>query len=307
MGGIILSINRSAATIFDVDSSFEGRNIRELSRDLSFIDGIQKALSGEAKNMAFSKDDKIYNALISPVSKTGAILFLMDITEKARADERRREFSANVSHELKTPLTSIYGNAEMLFGDVVKENDKHHFYEKIMSEASRLITLIDDIIMISELDEKNNVLEFETVELAHIAAECAESLAPKSAELSITVDVQGAGRIRGNYTMIREMIYNLLDNAIKYNKHSGSVLVEVVEDEQTKISFTDTGIGIPQSEKERIFERFYRIDKSRSKKTGGTGLGLAIVKHIVIAHSGLIEIKSKPQEGTRITICFPNA
>ena len=265
----------------------------------------QNALTGEAKNMVFSKSDKTYNALISPVSKIGAILFFLDITEKVQAEKRRHEFSANVSHELKTPLTSIYGNAEMLFANVVKENDKHYFYKKIMIEASRLITLIDDIIMISELDEKNNIIDFEQVELADVALECVKSLSQKAKEYSINMKVLGKGHIHGNYTMIFEMMYNLLDNAIKYNKQNGSVIIEIEENEQTKITFTDTGIGIPVSENERIFERFYRIDKSRSKKTGGTGLGLAIVKHIVNAHSGLIEIKSKLQEGTQITIIFP--
>lgn len=306
-GGIILSINRSATKIFDTDSSFEGHNIRELSRDLSFINAIQKALSGDGGNMIFTKNSKIYNVLISPVFETGAILFLLDITEKARADERRREFSANVSHELKTPLTSIYGNAEMLYEGMVKEKDKQSFYEKIKKEASRLMILIEDIIKISELDEKNDVSQLETLELASLTAECKESLAQKAAEYSIKINIKGKGYINGNRTMIREMIYNLLDNAIKYNKQNGSVYVEVSEEHgKTKIALTDTGIGIPQNEQERIFERFYRTDRSRSKKTGGTGLGLAIVKHIVMAHSGSIKMTSKPEKGTKIIIYFPN-
>lgn len=306
-GGIILSINRSATKIFDTDSSFEGHNIRELSRDLSFINAIQKALSGDGGNMIFTKNSKIYNVLISPVFETGAILFLLDITEKARADERRREFSANVSHELKTPLTSIYGNAEMLYEGMVKEKDKQSFYEKIKKEASQLMILIEDIIKISELDEKNDVSQLETLELASLTAECKESLAQKAAEYSIKINIKGKGYINGNRTMIREMIYNLLDNAIKYNKQNGSVYVEVSEEHgKTKIALTDTGIGIPQNEQERIFERFYRTDRSRSKKTGGTGLGLAIVKHIVMAHSGSIKMTSKPEKGTKIIIYFPN-
>lgn len=306
-GGIILSINRSATKIFDTDSSFEGHNIRELSRDLSFINAIQKALSGDGGNMIFTKNSKIYNVLISPVFETGAILFLLDITEKARADERRREFSANVSHELKTPLTSIYGNAEMLYEGMVKEKDKQSFYEKIKKEASQLMILIEDIIKISELDEKNDVSQLETLELASLTAECKESLAQKAAEYSIKINIKGKGYINGNRTMIREMIYNLLDNAIKYNKQNGSVYVEVSEEHgKTKIALTDTGIGIPQNEQERIFERFYRTDRSRSKKTGGTGLGLAIVKHIVMTHSGSIKMTSKPEKGTKIIIYFPN-
>ena len=164
-----------------------------------------------------------------------------------------------------------------------------------------------DVIKISELDEKNDVSQLETLELASLTAECKESLAQKAAEYSIKINIKGNGYINGKRTMIREMISNLLDNAIKYNKQNGSVYVEVSEEHgKTKIALTDTGIGIPQNEQERIFERFYRTDRSRSKKTGGTGLGLAIVKHIVMAHSGSIKMTSKPEKGTKIIIYFPN-
>ena len=303
--GAILSINKSAIRIFDADPALEGRQIRELSRDLTLMAGIQRALSGSAENMTFAKDGRLYNVLLSPVAKTGAILFLLDITEKALADQRRREFSANVSHELKTPLTSIYGNAEMLAGGVVQDGDQQRFYEKIMDEASRLMTLIEDIIMLSELDEKADPPQFETIDLAQVAAACREALAQKAAAFAVSLTVQGGGTLSGSSAMIHEMLYNLMDNAIKYNKPGGSVLVEISETAAgTKIYVTDTGIGIPAVEQERVFERFYRVDKSRSKKTGGTGLGLAIVKHIVLAHDGMIRIVNTGQTGTKIEITF---
>lgn len=306
--GVILSINQSALKIFDADASLETRNIWELSRDLALIEGIQKALSGSAESMTYTKDEKIYNVLLSPVPQTGAILFLLDITEKALADKRRREFSANVSHELKTPLTSIYGHAEMLCGGVVKDTDRPSFYQKIKDEASRLIELIEDIMMISQLDEKPNFQEFGTVDLAHVARECAEALSQKAAEFSVSIHIRGAGAISGSYSMIYEMLYNLTDNAIKYNKPGGSVVIEIAQaDGQTKVRVTDTGIGIPLGEQERVFERFYRVEKSRSKKTGGTGLGLAIVKHVVLSHGGVIEILRPDHMGTTIEITFNHA
>ena len=303
--GLVLTVNQSALAIFDTDLSAEGKNIRELSRDISLMEGIGQALSGHSENIILEKDSRIFNVLISPVKNTGAILFFLDITEKALADERRREFSANVSHELKTPLTSIYGNAEMLYGNVVKEKDRPGFYQKIMKEASRLMALIEDIIMLSELDEHAELQTLDKVDLANVAEECIAALAEKAAEFSVDMAVKGTGCITGSYSLLYELLFNLMDNAIKYNKPGGSVLVEIKEEnDQTKLIVSDTGIGIPSSERKRIFERFYRVDKSRSKKTGGTGLGLAIVKHIAAAVGGTIEVESKQGEGSVFTIHF---
>ncbi len=304
-GGVVLSINKSARAIFGTDASIEGRNIRELSRDISLTQSIGQALLGHSENRSFEKDGRIFNVLLSPVSKTGAILFFLDITEKALADERRREFSANVSHELKTPLTSIYGNAELLCGGMVNEDDKPNFYQKIMDEASRLIALIEDIIMISELDERAEQQTFEQVNLADVALDCKEVLAEKASLLSVDVEITGTGQITGSYSMIYEMLFNLMDNAIKYNKPGGSVTVAIKEDNsQITLSVSDTGIGIPPGERERIFERFYRVDKSRSKKTGGTGLGLAIVKHIAGVVGGTIVVTSEQGKGSVFTVYF---
>ncbi len=303
--GDVISINKSALSILDTNLSAKGKNIRELLRDVTLIESLQQALSGYAENITFKKDNKIFNVLVSPVSKTGAILFFLDITEKTLADERRREFSANVSHELKTPLTSIYGNAEMLYENVVKEEDKPIFYQKIMNEAYRLIGLIEDIIMLSELDEHAQMQNFESINLSDVAKACMEALFDKASELSISMETKGTGIIEGSYSLIYELMFNLVDNAIKYNKPKGSVLIEISnENQQTKLTVSDTGIGIPINEQERIFERFYRVDKSRSKKSGGTGLGLAIAKHIAGAMNGKITVASQKGEGSMFSVDF---
>ena len=255
--------------------------------------------------MTYAKGEQLYSVLLSPVPQTGAILFLLDITEKALADQRRREFSANVSHELKTPLTSIYGNAEMLCSGVVQEGDRPRFYQKIMDEAARLMTLIEDILKISELDEGPLLQAAEAVDLAQLAQACAEALAQKAAAGSVHLQVQGAGRLYGRASMLYEMLYNLMDNAITYNRPGGSVRVEIAEaGAQTTVRVADTGIGIPAGEQERVFERFYRVDRSRSKKTGGTGLGLAIVKHVAMAHGGVVRIVDTNAGGTTIEVAF---
>lgn len=303
--GDMIAINKSALAIFDTDLSAQGRNIRELSRDISLAESLQRALAGHAENIAFKKDNRIFNVLVSPVSQTGAILFFLDITEKTLADERRRAFSANVSHELKTPLTSIYGNAEMLCGNMVRQEDRPAFYQKIMREASRMISLIEDIIMLSALDEQAGIQNTEQIDLADVAKDCVQTLAGKASALSVRLETKGAGRMEGSYSLIYEMMVNLIDNAIKYNKPQGSVLIEIAQEGgQTKLTVSDTGIGIPASERERIFERFYRVDQSRAKKTGGTGLGLAIVKHIVGVMHGRIEVASQTGKGTVFSVWF---
>jgi two-component system phosphate regulon sensor histidine kinase PhoR len=228
-----------------------------------------------------------------------------ELSEKTKLMEIRREFSANVSHELKTPLTSIYGYAEMLYNDMVKKGDKREFLGKIKDEAARLIDLIEDIIMVSELDEGKRNDAFEEIDLKAAAIEAAKTLELKSAKNGINIAVGGEGIVRANRSMIFEMLYNLIDNAIKYNKPYGSVKIVIEQTgERTQVVVSDTGIGIPESAQNHVFERFYRVDKSRSKKTGGTGLGLAIVKHIVMCHNASIALKSKEGEGTIVTIAF---
>jgi len=237
------------------------------------------------------------------VTDSGAIILFLDISEKAMSEKLRREFSANVSHELKTPLTTIYGNVEMLENGMVKENDKIQFYGKTKDEAARLIALIDDIMMLSQLDEESHDIFIENVDLIDAATKVIESLEPKAKKQNVAITIVGEGVLSSNRSQIMELLYNLIDNAIKYNKLGGTVNIEIsMVENQAKITVSDTGIGIPKEAQNRVFERFYRVDKSRSKKTGGTGLGLAIIKHIVIAYDGNIELKSCVDKGTSIVI-----
>jgi len=301
--GIVLSVNKSAAEIFDIHSSTSGKNILEILRDAELTEHMRSALSGIRGEINLSRNGRTYRVYFSPVTDSGAIILFLDITEKSMSEKLRREFSANVSHELKTPLTTIYGNAEMLENGMVKESDKPQFYIKIKDESARLITLIEDIIMLSQLDEESGDIAFEDVDLAAAAAEVIESLSDKAKEQNVEISVSGGGVLSANPSQLSEMFYNLIDNAIKYNTLGGKVDVKINSaGGHAEITVTDTGIGIPQSAQSRIFERFYRVDKSRSKKTGGTGLGLAIVKHIVMAYNGSIELKSTIDKGTSITV-----
>jgi len=300
--GVILSINRSAAAIFSIAGSADGKNILEILRDVELNESMRAALSGIRGEMNLAHNEKIYRVYFSPVTDSGAIILFLDITEKSMSEKLRREFSANVSHELKTPLTTIYGNAEMLASGMVRDGDKARFYGKIKDEAARLIALIEDIIKLSQLDEDSGNVNFEDIDPAGIAAAVIESLESKAMEKNVSVTVSGGGVFRANRSQMTELFYNLIDNAIKYNEPDGTVKVEIdVINSQAKITVSDTGIGIPTEVQSRIFERFYRVDKSRSKKTGGTGLGLAIVKHIVIAYGGSVEVQSEIGKGTRIT------
>lgn len=225
-----------------------------------------------------------------------------DILSAAKA---RQDFTANVSHELKTPLTAISGYAELLEGDMVGEEKKKHFYREIKKNADRLLALINDIIRLSELDRSEKELSFEQVNLFETVQECMEPLSLNAEQRNITLQFEGEPcTIHGNKDMIRELIENLVQNAIRYNNQGGKVSVTVTKKERPMLVVKDNGIGIPASEQKRIFERFYRVDKSRSKATGGTGLGLAIVKHIVEIHDARIELDSAPGVGTTVTVMF---
>ena len=311
--GVVLSINKSACGIFGISDSAGSKNILEILRDVELSEHMRLALSGVRGEMNLFHGSKTYRVYFSPVTGSGAIILFLDITEKSMVEKLRREFSANVSHELKTPLTTIYGNAEMLESGMVKECDRPHFYEKIKDESARLIALIEDIILLSQLDEsagQGAVLSIteESVDLAQIASQVVESLAEKAREQGVTVTVSGGGSFLGSRSQIVELLYNIIDNAIKYNRPGGAVAVEIdVCERLARLTFSDTGIGIPIEAQSRVFERFYRVDKSRSKKTGGTGLGLAIVKHIVMKYDGTIELKSAVDKGTTISVCINSA
>ena len=303
--GKVLSVNKSASSIFSLESPVSGKNILEIFRDVELSEYMREALSGKRGEMNLSHDRKTYRVYFSPVSGSGAIILFLDITEKSMAEKLRREFSANVSHELKTPLTTIYGNTEMLESGIVKESDKTQFYGKIKAEAARLITLIEDIMMLSQLDEENGDIVFEPVDLMAVAGEVVESLEQKAVDQNVRIEVSGAGVLTANRSQMTELFYNLIDNAIKYNKPDGVVNVDIDSIAgKVKIKVSDTGIGIPKEARDRVFERFYRVDRSRSKKTGGTGLGLAIVKHIAMIYEGSVELFSKEDEGTTITVCL---
>ncbi len=227
--------------------------------------------------------------------------------ERARTEKIRREFTANVSHELKTPLTAISGYAQMMNNGMAKDGDIIEFSKKIEKESDRLLTLIDDIINLSNLDEIGGIEDAETVDLSNITEDAIRVIEKPAKERGIQIFYSKApALIKGNPTLIGELVYNLLDNAVKYNKDDGKITVFVGENSNgVEFSVKDTGIGIPEEETERIFERFYRVDKSHSKKVGGTGLGLSIVKHVCACHNAKIRVKSKVGEGTTMYVTFP--
>ncbi len=312
--GFVISANKNIKSFYDIEEDVSGKNILELFRDTEFSSMISGSLGGKRGEMNISRENKTYRAYFSPVAGIGIVILFMDITEKINAETIRKEFSANVSHELKTPLTTIYGNAELLLGGIVKEEDREKFYTKIKDESERLIKLIEDIILISRLDENSDNDFNEIVDISQIAAETVSSLEAKAIKNNISLNLKSEKILyKSNRSQIYELFYNLIDNAIKYNKPNGKVDINVLyasdnslSDKQIKITITDTGIGIPKESQNRVFERFYRVDKSRSKITGGTGLGLAIVKHIVLYNKGKINLKSAVNEGTTITVTLPS-
>ena len=234
------------------------------------------------------------------------MLLTFDITERENAEQNRREFTANVSHELKTPLQGIIGSAELLENGMVRPEDTARFIGHIRSEAQRLVTLIDDIIRLSQLDEGDE-MPTETVDLREIAQEAAEDLRGAAEKKHVSLSLEGeAAPVTGVRRLLYEIVYNLCDNAVKYNVDGGSVSIRVEQDGQTaSVTVADTGTGIAPEHQGRIFERFYRVDKSHSKASGGTGLGLSIVKHAVQYHHGSIELQSAPGKGTTVRVSFP--
>ena len=303
--GVVLSANESAMSILGIKTAPVGKSILETTRNVTILTHIKTALSGENNNTTLEIESRTYHIFFSSVTGGVLILFL-DITEKAKAEKMRREFTANVSHELKTPLTTISGYAELLSNGIVKPEDIIDISGKMKSESARLLALIEDIMRLSELDETDGTKSFEPFDLTGLTREVVEMLNPKAEEHQITVNIpKEKHTITANRPMMFELLYNLIDNAIKYNKPNGSVTVTVTQSGKgTQIVVKDTGIGIDQKHHARIFERFYRVDKSRSKKSGGTGLGLSIVKHIAAYHGGGVEIASALDVGTEIRVDF---
>ena len=303
----VLAANRSACRILSIQNAdIKGRNLLELSRDPELARLAPAACGGKKGSMALVMEGRTYKVHVCPVSGGGAVLLMLDATEEIARERLRQEFSANVSHELKTPLTSISGYAEIMMNGLVKSEDMQGFSERIYKEASRMITLVGDIIKLSKLDEGSVELEKENVDLYQMTREIVSRLALQAEKRRIQVEVVGEHvECFGIRQILDEMIYNICENAIKYNKEGGKLTVWVGNTLQgKKICVTDTGIGIPENETDRIFERFYRVDKSHSKETGGTGLGLSIVKHGAMLHGAKIHVDSKLGEGTKIELIF---
>ena len=306
----VLSINRAAMGLFNVGKESIGCDFLTVDRSIALQNTVKAALQGKHGEVLLTRNGRKYqmnaSAILRDGAISGAVLLFFDVTDAADAEQQRREFTANVSHELKSPLQSIMGSAELLENGLVKAEDVPRFVGHIRSEAARLVVLIDDIIRLSQLDEGDE-LTAESVDLLALAQDTAASLADKAEKNGITLKVRGEPlTYRGVRRLLSEILFNLCDNAIKYNRPNGSVTVTVAKEEKgIALSVADTGIGIPPEHLNRIFERFYRVDKSHSKETGGTGLGLSIVKHAAQYHGATVEVQSKEREGTKFTIHFP--
>ena len=310
--GDILSINAAAQALFGADAQCVGRDILTIERSHEISAAIQAAVADGHSEVRAERAGRVYQFDISRITSDGkflgTVILAFDITEQEFAERNRREFTANVSHELKTPLQGIIGSAELIENGMVKPDDLPRFVGHIHAEAARLVTLIDDIIRLSQLDE-GDAMPTEPVDLLAVSQEAAENLQDAAAARGVTVSVTGQSAvIPGVRRLIYEIVYNLCDNAIKYNRDGGRVDVTVAADaDGSSITVADTGIGIAPEHQGRVFERFYRVDKSHSKASGGTGLGLSIVKHAVQYHHGRIELESTPGTGTTIRVVFPNA
>ena len=309
--GSILSINAAAQALFGADAQCVGRDFLTIERSHEISAAIQAAAADGHSEVRAERAGRVYQFDISRITSDGkflgTVILAFDITEQEFAERNRREFTANVSHELKTPLQGIIGSAELIENGMVKPEDLPRFVGYIHAEAARLVTLIDDIIRLSQLDE-GDAMPTEPVDLLAVSQEAAENLHDAAAARNVTVCVTGQPAVLpGVRRLIYEIAYNLCDNAIKYNRDGGRVDVTVAADAGgSSITVADTGIGIAPEHQGRVFERFYRVDKSHSKASGGTGLGLSIVKHAVQYHHGRIELESTPGTGTTIRVVFPN-
>ena len=308
--GEVLSINRAATELFSSDRSCVGRDFRVVDRSLTLQNAVRSSLGGHHGEILLERDGKKFRINTNPILREnevhGAVLLTFDVTEENDAEQQRREFTANVSHELKSPLQAIMGSAELMENNLVKKEDMPRFIGRIRSEAERLMILIDDIIRLSQLDEGGE-LPAEDVDLYALAEETLAALKAKAESRQVSAKLEGKSTvIRGVRRLLSEIIYNLCDNALIYNKTGGSLTVSVKDDKTCAVlTVADTGIGIPEEHLNRVFERFYRVDKSHSKETGGTGLGLSIVKHAAQYHGASVELKSEEGKGTVFVLRFP--
>lgn len=308
---MILSANSSAWNLFHMDRGCQGESVYCLDREEEFRHAIEQVLSGEHTELVLKLNGSDIQLIANPVirdKKTeGAVVLLVNVTEKLERESLRREFSANVSHELKTPLTSISGFAEIMQGGLVKNEDIPKFAGRIYKESQRLLQLVEDVIQISQLDEEKTSYTWEPVDVYQVCKNAFESLKEKAKRLNVHLYICGERmKMEAVRTLLEEAVYNICDNAIKYNRNDGSVSVFLTQTAQDiQIVVKDTGVGIPREDQDRVFERFYRVDKSHSKEIGGTGLGLSIVKHAVGALKGSVILRSEEGNGTEITLRFP--
>lgn len=306
----VLSYNKAALQLLEIENIKNGDSALLFNRTKGFRELIDRVLSGSRAENEIAHDESVYSLIANPVYEgdivIGAVIVIIDVTESVKREQLRREFTSNVSHELKTPLTSISGFAEMLRSGDTPKDTVVDFSSSIYDEAQRLITLVSDIIKISELDENSDIFEKQEVDLFALSQNVIKSLRSLADKQDISLNLIGeTACVLGATKIVDEMIYNLCDNAIKYNKQGGMVDI-IINTTDTKVELTvrDTGIGIPKSEQTRVFERFYRVDKSHSKQVGGTGLGLAIVKHAAACTGAEISLESRENIGTTVTITF---
>ena len=310
--GNILSMNHSAKTLLNANDNVLGQHFLSISRNENFAELIKTAEETGNVEKEIELNSKYLHISVSLVetnNSRGYSILIYDVTSEHETEMMRREFTANVSHELKTPLQSIMGSSELLLNNMVKDKDIRSFNERIYKESKRLLSLIDDIIRLSELDEDTTISNSTPINLKEITEEVKETLTDSAEKHHVTVayDLQDAP-INGNVRLVYEIMYNLVDNAIRYNKENGTVTVKTnTLGNNSILSVSDTGIGIPQEAQNRIYERFYRVDKSHSRSTGGTGLGLSIVKHAVKRCNSEITLTSTLNEGSKFTVTFPKA
>lgn len=304
--GHVLTENHSASMLLPTDAD----NIAKCSQR-ELCQAAQQALTGQRCERLLQQGERTLSVIASPVLEsgqvTGAVVLTLDVTEREQREKLRREFSANVSHELKTPLTSISGFAELMSQGLVPTDKVREFSLDIQKECTRLTNLVEDIIDLSRLEEGGGDMTWEDIDLYTLCDDVLQSLEPVAKRQTVTLRLAGESlRVRGVYQVLREMIYNLCDNAIKYNRSGGSVTVTAARSAgRASVAVADTGIGIPYEDQSRVFERFYRVDKSHSRAIGGTGLGLSIVKHAAALHGAEIKLQSQPEDGTVITVLFP--
>ncbi len=308
--GLVLSMNNAARTLLHAPDGIEGKSILVLNRSNEMQKAVEEVLRGSSDEEVMQLANQSYEIHASPVfsdkQQHGACLVIFEVSDRRKAEQQRQEFSANVSHELKSPLQTIIGASELLENHMVKKEDEDHFIHEIHSESERLLHLIDDIIRLSQLDE-NQTEAVEDVSIGAAVREAIEALQAQADSHRVILHYDGSdAHIRGVSRLIYEIAYNLIDNGIRYNKDPGSVSININETgSQAVLTVSDTGIGISDEQMPRIFERFYRVDKSRSRSSGGTGLGLSIVKHAVQIHHAEIHVDSRIGEGTIITVIFP--